>query len=321
MLDNKSQDEILQDVGRNGKERPWAKHKKEAEYIAVAYKSVGDQKKFERIMNCATYLGFKKNKSDGVMKLKEANFCRVRLCPTCAWRRSLKTFGQMYKIIAVAQKDYAFIHLVLTVKNIYGDQLSDELENLSKAWNRFIGYKDVKNAVKGYYRATEVSHNVDVKSKSYDTYHPHFHCILAVNKNYFGKNYIKKAKWVELWKKAARLNYEPNVYVERIKSDNIEGAIAELSKYTTKFEDIILPENWNITKETVKVLDKALENRRFIAFGGVFKEIHKKLNLDDIENGDFVHINDDITDDNTKDIIYYTWHSGYNQYVKSDGKY
>lgn len=316
MISTECQEEILKDIGRNGKERPWAKHKKEAEYIAVAYKEIGNEKKFERIMNCATYLGFKQT-TEEVKKLKEANFCRVRLCPTCAWRRSLKTFGQMYKIISVAQKDYAFVHLVLTVKNVYGDQLREELDKLSKSWDRLIKYKDVKNVVKGYYRATEVSHNVDVKSKSYDTYHPHFHCIIAVNKSYCtSRDYLKKAKWISLWKKAARLNYDPDVYVERIKSDKVEGAIAELSKYTTKYEDIILPEKWNITKETVKVLDKALENKRFIAFGGVFKEIHKKLNLDDIEDGDLIHLDEDATTDENKETIYYTWNSGYSQYIK-----
>lgn len=317
MILTECQEEILTDVGRNGKERPWATHKVQAGYIAVAYKTIGNEKKFERIMNCATFLGFKQ--TEGVMKLKEANFCRVRLCPTCAWRRSLKTFGQMYKIISVAHQDYAFIHLVLTVKNVYGDDLCSTLVDLSNAWNKFIGYKDVKNAVKGYYRATEVSHNVDVKSKSYDTYHPHFHCILAVNKSYFsGKTYMKRSKWVELWKKAARLDYDPDVYIKRIKSDNVEGAIAELSKYTTKFEDIILPDKWKVTEETVRVLDKALENKRFISFGGVFKEIHRKLNLDDIEEGDLIHLDEDNnTNDDEKDIIYYTWNSGYSQYVRS----
>ena len=314
------QEEILKNVGRNGKEKPWARHKEQAEYIAVAYKAIGDERKFERIMSCASYLGFKQ--AGEVLKLKEVNFCRVRLCPTCAWRRSLKTFGQMHKIISVAQKDYAFLHLVLTVKNVYGDQLRNELSHLSKSWDKFIKYKDVKSIVKGYYRATEVSHNVNPKSEWYDTFHPHFHCILAVNKSYFsGRTYLKKAKWVELWKKAARLNYEPNVYVERIKVDkNIDDAIAELSKYTTKFEDIIMPKNWNLTKETVKILDKALENKRFIAFGGVFKEIHKKLNLDDIEDGDLIQLDDESIDGEDREVIYYTWNSGYSQYIKVKGK-
>lgn len=317
MISTKCQEdfEVLEDIGRNGKERPWAKHKEEAQYIAVAYKEIGDERKFERIMNCATYLGFKQ--TEEVKKLKEANFCRVRLCPTCAWRRSLKVGGQMSKIMSAIQNDYAFIHLVLTVRNVYGDQLREELDNLSKAWNRLIGYKDIKNVVKGYYRATEVSHNVEVKSQWYNTYHPHFHCILAVNKSYFsGKTYLKKSKWIELWKKAARLNYEPNVYVERIKSDTMGGAIAELSKYTTKYEDIILPERWKITKETVKVLDKALGSKRFIAMGGVFKDAHKRLNLDDIEDGDLVHIDDDSVAENENETVYYIWHSGYSQYIR-----
>lgn len=313
------QEEILNDTGRNGKERPWAKHKKESEYIAMAYASIGCMDKAQKILNCATFLEWKVSKMDeNEKKLHNANFCRIRLCPTCAWRKSLKTYGQMSKIINHIKNDYAFIHLVLTVKNVYGDQLRQELGNLSKTWDRLRGYKDFKNVIKGYYRATEVSHNVDPKSEWYDTYHPHFHCILAVNKSYFsGKTYMKKSKWIELWKKAAKLNYDPNVYVERIKSDNPEKAIAELSKYTTKYEDILMPENWNITEKTIAILDNALAGKRFIAMGGIFKEVHQKLNLDNIEDGDLVHVDcdEEITDENYK-TVYYTWHSGYSQYIK-----
>lgn len=310
--------EVLEDKGRNEKDRPWAEHKMEAEVIAELYESIGNVRKAERVRNCATFLEWKVLTVDeNVKKLHNANFCRVRLCPTCAWRRSLKTYGQMAKVMANIPDNYAYLHLVLTVRNVYGDQLREELDNLSKAWDRFSHYVAIKNVVKGYYRATEVSHNVKEKSPWYDTYHPHFHCLLAVNKSYFsGKTYLKKDKWIALWKKAARLNYDPNVFVERIKAKNPEKALAEISKYTTKFSEIILPDKWKLSEETVAVLDKALENKRFLALGGIFKEVHKKLNLDDMEDGDLVHVETDNIDDDGYKTVYYTWHSGYCQYIK-----
>lgn len=306
----KSQEEILSDKRKNGKERPWALHKIGNSYLAVAYDEV-DEAKARRLRDCASWLEFVRTEEG--LKLHNANFCRVRLCPVCAWRRSLKTFGQVFKIVSVAQEDYSFIFLTLTIRNCYGDALSETLDMLSKSWNRFIGYSDIKNVIKGYYRATEVTHNL-----SDDTYHPHFHCLLAVNKSYFsGKTYLKQSVWRELWKKAARLNYNPQVDVRRIKSDKVDGVCAEVAKYAVKPGEVIFFDDWDLTVRTVSILDKALDRRRFIAFGGVFKDIHSQLNLDDVENGDLIHDDDSNLLSLSEDKILYAWHAGYNQYMRS----
>ena len=313
---------------KTGKERPWAKHKRASEYMAMAYECIGDERKAQRIRDCATWTEWEVSRmNEDVKHLKTANFCRVRLCPMCMWRRSIKTFGQMYKIISYIGDKYAYIKLNLTQKNISGNELSDELNRLSQAWHRFIGYAEVKRAVKGFYRATEVVHNVDPKSSSFDTYHPHFHCLLAVNKSYFtSRDYISHKRWQELWAKAMRLDYLPNVWTKKMTNkfttnddeQDLKSAIAELGKYTCKPEEIILPQDWQMTEDAVKILDKALTNRRFIAMGGVIKEAHKALNLDDMEDGDLVHTTDDNLSDEEKEIVYYEWHSGYSQYVKTD---
>ena len=51
-----------------------------------------------------------------------------------------------------------------------------------------MGRKEVKSIVKGYIRKLEVTYNSDMSSKSYDTYHPHFHVVIAVNKSYFTRS-------------------------------------------------------------------------------------------------------------------------------------
>jgi replication protein len=302
--------EVLHDKRKSGKERPWALYKLSNGYVAMAYDEV-DKLKAERLRNCASWLEF--TKTEGGLKLHNANFCRVRLCPICQWRRSLKTFGQVYKIVSVAQHDYAFIFLTLTVKNCEGMELKGTLDELSKSWDRFIKYKDIKNIVKGFYRGTEVTHNL-----TDNTYHPHFHCLLAVNKSYFtSRDYLSQPKWRALWRKAARLNYDPQVDVRRVKADKVDGVCAEVAKYAVKVSDVICFDDWDLTVDTVATLDKALDKRRFISFGGVFKEIHKQLNLDDVEQGDLVHENDSELPDVSKDTVLYAWNTGYNQYVRS----
>jgi plasmid rolling circle replication initiator protein Rep len=284
-------------------------HKLNSGYISLAYEQV-DPRKAERMRECANYLAFHR-KGDGSLKLHDARFCRVRLCPICQWRRSLKTFSQMSNVLEVASSEgYQFVFLTLTVKNCCGASLSDELDHLFLAFNRLTKYKAVRSAVSGYYRGCEVTHNL-----TDDSYHPHLHCILAVRSTYFnGRTYLSQSKWSELWKRALKVDYVPIIDVRRCKGG--VKAVAEACKYAVKPSDIINFDDWELTVDTLKVLDSALENRRFIGLGGVFKDIHKRLQLDDIENGDLVL--SDVTcqsdsDPSDEEIIYF-W-NGYNQYT------
>lgn len=304
---------VLKDTGRGGRVRPWTAHKLANGYMAIAYDEV-DNRKAERLRGCASWLEYV---HDGeVMRLHSANFCRVRLCPICQWRRSLKTYSQMMDIMRVASDTgYRYIFLTLTMRNCYPDELSSALDKLMLSFNRLIKYKAVKSIIKGYYRGTEVTHNI-----GNDTYHPHLHCVLAVNKSYFDdtRRYLSQARWTELWQRALQVEYTPIVDVRAVKG-NIERAVAECSKYAVKVGDVLHWDDWDLTVDTVRTLDKAFDNRRFIGLGGVFRAIHKELSMDDMDKGDFVHTGDDsdVNDDTLPRVVYW-WHTGYNQYVAGD---
>ena len=45
--------------------------------------------------------------------------------------------------------------------------------------------------------------------------------------------------------------------------------------------------------QRVADLEQGLYKKRLISYGGLLKEIHKELNLDNVEDGDLVHIDDD----------------------------
>lgn len=306
MIQEKSQ--VLVDKSITGRTRPWSEYKLDNTYIAIAYDEV-DPHKAARLRDCANWLSFHR-KEDGALKLHDARFCRVRLCPICQWRRSLKTFAQMSQVLKVAKADgYQFIFLTLTIRNCSSDALSDELTHILLSFNRLIKYKDVQKAVKGFYRGCEVTHNLDT-----DDYHPHLHVILAVNKSYFsGKTYISQDKWVELWQRALQVNYKPVVDVRKCNGD--VKSVAEVCKYMVKPEGILNFDDWDMTVDTVRTLDKALENRRFVGMGGILKEIHKQLHLDDIEEGDFVHVDNDNDFEATPEEVVYFW-NGYSQYER-----
>lgn len=319
-LNNSINDLILQD-DFYGHRSPWRAKKVANEYLSMAYAQI-DPKKAQRLSECSTQLLFRKYDT-GEMKLHSMNSCRVRLCPLCTWRRTLRVYADNKKIFRHVDPDnskYKYILLTLTEKNCTGENLSKRIDALFYAWKLFAKTKPFKQAVKGWYRGLEVTHNTDFLSKDYNTYHPHFHVILVVNKSYFtSRYYLSQAQWGEMWKNALKANYDPVVDVRKINNVNDSKTIAEISKYPVKDADFVIYDDWELTTETVSILDEALNNRRLIAYGGILKDAKKELKISDIESADLVHTDDEAPtmDDNFK-LEFYFWHTGYRQYLKGE---
>src|SRR5690625_6983426 len=93
-----------------------------------------------------------------------------------------------------------------------------------------------------------------------------------------------------------KLDYDPNVKVQMIRPKNkhksdIKSAIDETAKYPVKDTDFMTDdEERNL--QVVSDLEEGLHRKRLISYGGLLKEIHKKLNLDDAEDGDLIHTED-----------------------------
>jgi plasmid rolling circle replication initiator protein Rep len=313
--------------------------------LSDSYKRIGYNKKSIRVGECGDFLEFRLT-ADETLKLTRANFCKVRLCPMCSWRRSLKIFGQVSKIMDYVEENhnYRYIFLTLTVKNCYGEDLKDTLDLMTKAFNKMNQRKAFRQAVKGYFRSLEITYDKDEfitdeiylkkidyysriglkigdKNLNYNTYHPHFHMVLAVDNNYFTNSriYLSQEDWTNLWKSSLKVDYTPIVDVRKLR-ENKGKEVAEVAKYTVKSEDFLIKdEKGNIkedlTDEVVKTLDNSLHRKRLIAFGFIFKDIHKKLNLDDAEDGDLTNTdNEDLREDLTDTILRYQWNIGIKNY-------
>lgn len=318
--------QVLNDYSRSGKKIQWKEKKEKTILIANSFKRIGDKKKASRLIECGTFLEFKRFIDDNSMKLIRGNFCKCRLCCLCSWRRSLKVFGQVSKImnLAIQYGTEEFIFLTLTIKNCKGEELSNHIDLLMNGYDLLFKKTRVKKAVLGSFRALEITHNVSKKSNSFDTFHPHLHCILQVSKDYFDNStnlYITQNDWKNLWKKSVNLDYEPLVYVEKINNSvgNISKSIAEIAKYTVKDSDI-LSDDLDLQDKTISVLDKALANRRLISFRGTFAKIQKQLNLDDVIDGDLVNcdLDESVREDLNFVIERYRWSVGYKQYIMLD---
>ncbi|MGL5059892.1 MAG: protein rep [Microcoleus sp.] len=86
----------------SSQDRPWDKHKAFADTVESHYRGSEFNRYSERIHFCSELLSFGlKLQDDDTLKLKlnAARFCRVRQCPICSWRRSLKWKAKAYEVM------------------------------------------------------------------------------------------------------------------------------------------------------------------------------------------------------------------------------
>src|SRR5699024_5299847 len=76
----------------------------------------------------------------------------------------------------------------------------------------------------------------------------------------------------------------------------IQSAIDETAKYPVKDTDFMTGDEEKNLKR-LSDLEEGLHRKRLISYGGLLKEIHKKLNLDDTEEGDMIRTDVDEKDD------------------------
>lgn len=278
--------------------------------IEKAYLNIGRVSKAQRLSLCWSRLEFFKRYNNKKLKLIWANSCRVRLCPSCAWRRSLKYYSEN-KVIFDELKKIApgnrFLFLTLTIKNCNAENLKSEIERIIEGYHRLLKYKDLKGVILGSVRGLEITYN-----EYRNTYHPHIHAILVVQSNYFTKNYVVLNKWLKLWQKACGLDYQPNIDIRPFK-ENIKGTeLAEVSKYIIKFSDILNLNDRRLS-EVVSTLDSALNNKRAIGYSGILKNIRSELKYKDDISED---IEIDINPDEEGYKLIYNWHNSNKKYIR-----
>lgn len=237
------------------------------------------------LMNvCGSYLEFIATKDKEKKKLVQAQFCKNRFCPVCAWRKARKDSAMLSIMMeAIAEeKQYQFIFMTLTTPNVKAEKLNKEIDLFNHALSKMFRRKRVMNAVKGYVRKLEITHN-----KKRDDYNPHFHMILAVNKSYFTdtKSYIKQAEWLEIWREVTgKTGINTNgtdeitqLDIRKVKGYQREKAVQEVAKYSAK--DFEMTEN----QDVFDVFYFAMKGRQLITFNGVFKEYRKKYDAGELD--------------------------------------
>src|SRR5699024_11552178 len=100
-----------------------------------------------------------------------------------------------------------------------------------------------------------------------------------------------------LRKKKLQVNYKPMLYIKAITTNqkgdkDIQAAIKETSKYSVKSSDYLTGDSEK-DSEIVSDLEQGLYRKRMLSYGGLLKQKHKILNLDDAEDGNLINTSDE----------------------------
>lgn len=195
------------------------------------------------------------------------------------------------------EQDQEYIFLTLTAPNVKGAALKNEIDKFNKAFKKMFERKNLKKVINGYVRKLEVTYNkerfitkdmyknakayydqrglvVDDNNPNYDTYHPHFHVLMAVNKSYFtSRDYIKQEMWLGMWRECMDDMSITQVDIRKVRSSekSENGAVLEVAKYSAKSNELYH------SQLVFEIFYRALKGRQLITFNGFFKDYVKKF--------------------------------------------
>jgi plasmid rolling circle replication initiator protein Rep len=318
------------------KDKSWDKHKFNSEQVERLYQNTIFDKYAGKIAICSGYLGFKwvidEKTGELRLKLNSCHFCRVRHCPMCSWRRSLKWSARFLTVLPSIVADYPthkFIFLTLTVKNCNILSLKETLKWMNAAWQKMIKRKSFPAV--GFIKSVEVTKSADGMA------HPHFHAVLMVESGYFSSySYLNQTEWTEMWRSCLKVGYTPIVNVKSIKntprrhanteklgeldldssdtsqrilevSERIARGLIEVCKYSVKPEDIMGTGSQE-DREWLVNLTIQLHGTRAISIGGILKNY-----LSEEEPEDLIG-NDNLDDDKLSDVMF-KWKTFISKYV------
>lgn len=231
------------------------------------------ENRIDRVESCSNYFTAVADRTLQKSKIVKAIRCRDKFCPVCQKIKSTKNalaIEAMYNYLKDTTKlNYLFI--TLTAPNVKGDKLSEELNNYTSSFKRMIKTKKIEKINKGYIAKLEITYNFEE-----DTYHPHYHILMAVPNQYF-KNpdyYLKQSEWLEIWQKAKRDKNITQVDVRKVQNKNIDGIsseVLELAKYMAKSADYFN------SLDVFETYFNETHKKRFMRYGGLFKESLKEF--------------------------------------------
>jgi len=293
-----------------------SKKRKSQELILLMDKH-GSDKLLARLGYCCSYLEFIADEPVEKQKMVGGITCHNRWCPLCAWRKAKADAVAISTVMNYIHQEHKkeFVFITLTTPNVTGANLKAEIAKMNQAFKNLVLRKEFLAANQGYARKLEVTYDSNkyitrdmyygnakrgIKPRAdyynrlglgvgdinpnYDTYHPHFHVVMAVDKYYFkSKDYISQSELLDMWRSVMGNYAITQVDIRRARLDPGDNCVNEIAKYTAKDSDYLY------SQSVFDVFYNALHGARLITYNGLFKtaiQLFKDGNLDNYKQVD-----------------------------------
>jgi len=291
----------------------------------VSYKS------HAKMCNCYNYIKGMLDVNYDKLRVLDAFACKNRFCPICAAIKSRNDATMISMIMDYLKGEIRaeFMVLTLTMPNVTGGQLVWAINKLNKAFYKMFKRKVIKQINLGYARKLEITYNSDKiitedmwngtgrytgrpmaayyskrglrigdPNPNYDTYHPHFHVIIAVSPGYIhGGKYVHQNKWLEQWRDVMDDDTITQVDIRRMFKRHYKPGteVREVAKYAAKDSDYTGRQVVEHIEGEVKYRNRvkaqdvfdcfytALKSRQVLTFNGCFKEALKLYKNEELE--------------------------------------
>ncbi|MER2000853.1 MAG: protein rep, partial [Lysinibacillus sp.] len=148
----------------------------------------------DNLSNCNSWWSLDHYKEQKVKDFKKTNLCKDKFCNNCKKVKQASRMTKFVPLIEEFSKDKYLYHVVLTVPNCNGTNLKDTIKTIFKSFYSLNRYLNLNLKIKGLdfeqygysgsIRSLEVTFN-------HDDYHPHLHCIIALDKPLDDNRHIK----------------------------------------------------------------------------------------------------------------------------------
>ena len=217
---------------------------------------------------------------DGKYLVVRANWCRDRLCPMCAWRRSRRNAIALQRAVDYRKQqrpDGRWILVTLTIRNVDSNDIANSLDILVHAWDNLRHRREWERCFIGGARSIEITRNQET-----GTYHPHLHALLECCDSYYSDQYLTHARLLDYWRDAVSVYtgfYDRDLRVDLRAADAREdavGSVREVSKYILKSTPLL-----EAPLEDLDELAAAVHGRRLVAYTGTIRKAMRELAISD----------------------------------------
>lgn len=161
--------------------------------LYAEYPDLNLTNKIESVSSCNSWFLLDVYEQQKIKDFKKTNLCKDKFCNNCKKVKQASRMSRFIPQIEKIKEDYNLYLLTLTVPNCNGSNLKGTIDKMFKCFmrlNRYLnGNLKIKNIDFSSYGYQGALRSLEVTFKG-DSYHPHIHAIIALEKNYKPQKYI-----------------------------------------------------------------------------------------------------------------------------------